>query len=174
MDLKEFQELSVRTAPFNAAPSNFIEYQNILGNYSMGLVGEYFEYLVALDNYDVNMKESSINEIFKEAGDVLHYAVNLLTIMEHDIDLKKLNSIGPQNLEKHLANILEIPKKHIYHGHKMNKKDFIDSIYVIIASLNGSYPLKFSEILKMNIDKLKKRYPEKFTSEASIARVDEK
>ena len=174
LTIEQYQRDSVRTAPFNAAPENFIEFQNILGNYAMGCVGEFMEYRETLDKCTIPVSNEEINEIFREVGDVMHYAVNLLTVLEHDVQTEKIGVHDNVNLDKHLGDILEITKKHIYHGHDLNKEALINAIYGVISYIKAAYPSNFGLILQMNIDKLKKRYPEKFTTADSIARVDVK
>ncbi len=64
-------------------------------------------------------------------------------------------------------------KKHAWHGHNLDldkiKKELGDvAWYLARAAYRFGFPL--SEIFGANIDKLKKRYPDGFTSEASINR----
>jgi len=177
MTLKEFQVQSKRTAPFNAEPTNKQELYNILGNYSMGMVGEYFEFQTELNK--VNMNEvvpmDQVNAIEKELGDVLHYAVNLLTILDVEInESKTIKKVDLKNIDESLGNVLEIPKKYIYHGHAIDKEKYVESIYNVISYLNASFGMNMESILQKNIDKLKLRYPEKFTTQDSIKRVDTK
>ena len=177
MTLKEFQVLSKRTAPFNAEPQNKQELYNILGNYSMGMVGEWFEFQVELNEVNLNevVPMNQVDKVEKEIGDVLHYAVNLLTILDVEInESKTIKKVDFKKLEESLGNILEIPKKYIFHGHAIDKEKYVESIYNVISYLNASFGMNMESILQKNIDKLKLRYPEKFSSEDSIKRVDTK
>lgn len=174
MKIQEYQVLSTRTAPFNAAPQNNQEFLNILGNYSMGLVGEYFEYQTALNNVGNILSNNDIDNVEAEIGDVMHYAVNLLTVLGEEFNEEFLSVKQPNHRDLDLAygNILEIPKKHIYHGHELDKETFITSIYVVLSHFSIAYKSNMHKILDKNIAKLKKRYPEKFTTADSIARRD--
>ena len=175
MKIEEFQQQSVRTCPFNAAPENIQEFNNLLGNYAMGLVGEHFEHQQALSQIGEQVGPNDIQNVFKEIGDQMHYAVNLLTLMDEDFDERKLTSVVlSEDIEKAFGDVLEIPKKYIYHGHTLDREGFTAAVYMVISKLYEFHRSSMPEILQMNIDKLKKRYPEKFTVEDSIARVDEK
>lgn len=179
MNIKYFKELSTRTAPFNANPKNMVEYWNVLGNYSSGLVGEYLEYELELYKVNINDKEDVpediLNKVESEVGDVMHYAVNLLTIIGEEFDESSLKEdVTVIQVTEALKDILELQKKYIYHGHEFQKEKFIDAVYVIVSSFNNIYGEMLGFILEKNIEKLKVRYPEKFTVKDSIARVDTK
>lgn len=169
MNLVEFQRLSKRTMPFNGEPQNPIEFENMLGNYAMGLLGEAVELLEAKVNGD--------KEIIKEIGDVCHYAVGIAMITKNDLPNK------PMLLSESLScvfnrllfaskEISEQAKKHIYHRHTLDISPmYISVIFDCLYTLMDYYSPK-GDALQMNIDKLKTRYPDKFNVEDSIARKD--
>jgi len=172
---KEFQEQSKRTMPFQGHATNTQELYNVLGNYALGTLGEWLEYQHEMKDVDI-MKDVSyetIVKVEKEIGDVAHYLVGLLTIMQEDFDEKKLTYVlCEEDIYESLANIGEIPKKYIYHGHKVDEEKFINSIYKAISFFQTNFGINIERILQTNIDKLKTRYPEKFTTADSIKRVD--
>ena len=174
--LKDFKELSKRTAPFLASPTNKQEWNNIIANYSVGLVGEHLEYeleltKVPLDGSDIS--EELLDKAEGEVGDVLHYAVNLLNVLGEEYDESHtVKFLEAEDITEALKDILEIHKKHIYHGHEFKKDEYIKALYIVISEFKNLYGNSLGYILKKNIDKLKKRYPEKFTTEDSIKRVD--
>ena len=166
--LKEFQELSARTAPFNANPQNHIEKQNILTNYTLGLNGEFIE-------WDLESKGFIDVEMLKETGDVLHYAVILLKVLDKTLtdESTGLKVVPKQKAKESLAFTLETIKKTYYHGHEFLEKEFINAVKTVIDYVYDQLGEEdFYKALEMNIEKLKKRYPEGFSSEASKARVD--
>ena len=61
-------------------------------------------------------------------------------------------------------------KKAVFHGHELNidnvKKELGDILWYI-AMMCESFNLEMEEIMQMNIDKLKARYPEGFSEERS-------
>lgn len=174
MNLQKYQVLSTRTCPFNAQPQNQQEFYNVLCNYAMGVVGEFFEFQQALNVCSNPVSKEQINNVYKELGDIMHYAVNLLTILDVEINEELLNEVTTEDLDKALGDILEIPKKYYYHGHELEKDKMVSAIYKVISHIYFNHKYGLPEILNKNIEKLKKRYPEKFTAADSIARVDAK
>lgn len=70
---------------------------------------------------------------------------------------------------------VELVKKAIGHGHDMNRailaKELGDVLWYI-AVLAAEYDLDLNTIGTLNIEKLQRRYPEGFSSEASRSRVE--
>lgn len=176
MELNKFQELSKRTMPFKGEPKNNIEFENMLGNYALGLIGESVE---VLDVYRDNPSDKQVRDDFlKEIGDVSHYAVGIaslfkLKLPDHvtEVDMKADKLIDDLLLRAKVVS--EYAKKRIYHRHD----DAFDyqallGMFVTLKSLVKLYGFKYSDALEMNIDKLKMRYPESFNVEDSKKRVD--
>jgi len=73
------------------------------------------------------------------------------------------------------GEVADIIKKVLYHGHELNRSKLTDELgdllwYVAaVASLHGLY---LDDIAERNIGKLLVRFPNGFTKEDSIARVD--
>ncbi|MER1998819.1 MAG: hypothetical protein ABS882_03520 [Lysinibacillus sp.] len=173
MNLLEFQELSKRTMPFGGEPKNQIEFENMLGNYAMGLVGEWFEFQTVTWKAERDGVTSHDAELKKEAGDIMHYAFGLLTILNHPItEIEAVEKIDYEELDIALSNILEIPKKHIYHRHELQPLELIRSVCTVIRVIRTTFDKHYESILDTNIEKLKTRYPAKFNTADSIARVD--
>lgn len=71
----------------------------------------------------------------------------------------------------------EIIKKHIGHGHKADVTqakliDELGDVLWYIADLANAYELDLNEIARLNLEKLRKRYPNGFSSADSVRRVD--
>lgn len=66
-------------------------------------------------------------------------------------------------------------KKHIYHGHSLNSNDIIkemgDTLWYM-SNICTLLDIDFDEISIQNIKKLEKRYPEGFSKNDSINRVE--
>jgi len=172
---KQFQTLSKRTMPFGGHCTNTQELYNVLGNYALGTLGEWLEFQHEMKDVDImkDVPQEKVVKVEKEIGDVAHYLVGLLTIMQEDFDEKKLTYVlCEEDIYESLSNIGEIPKKWIYHGHAIDKDKFVNSIYKVISFFQTNFGINMERILQTNIDKLKKRYPEKFTTADSIKRVD--
>ncbi len=70
---------------------------------------------------------------------------------------------------------IDLVKKHIFHGHPLNREKLIAELGDVawyIAEAATALDVDLEEILQGNIDKLKKRYPEGFSVEKSINRVE--
>ena len=68
---------------------------------------------------------------------------------------------------------VDLVKKHLFQGHALDKEKFVKELgdiawYLAEAATAVGVPL--GDILEMNIEKLKKRYPEGFDPEKSVNR----
>lgn len=75
------------------------------------------------------------------------------------------------------GEVVELYKKHIAHGHSLDldklAKELGDVLWYA-SSIASGYDLSLEDIAIANIAKLKARYPEKFSAECSINRVEYK
>lgn len=67
-------------------------------------------------------------------------------------------------------------KKFEFHGHdfdetKKKVRDELGDVFWYVAGLASVFGLQLSEVAKANLEKLDKRYPDGFTSEASRNRI---
>jgi NTP pyrophosphatase (non-canonical NTP hydrolase) len=73
------------------------------------------------------------------------------------------------------GEVVEMYKKHLGHGHQMDseklKKELGDVLWYI-ADLASCFDMNLADIAMANIEKLKKRYPERFTHERSLNRSE--
>jgi len=70
---------------------------------------------------------------------------------------------------------IDLVKKHRMHGHPFDKEKFakeLGDIAWYLAEAATAIDMDLEDILQMNIDKLKKRYPEGFDTENSINRTE--
>lgn len=73
------------------------------------------------------------------------------------------------------GEVADLVKKHIGHGHDLDVDKLANELGDVlwyVAGLAHVLGLTMSDIAQRNIDKLQKRYPDGFSSAASIARVD--
>ena len=69
----------------------------------------------------------------------------------------------------------EVIKKEFFHGHQTDVTKLIKEagdVLWYLAFLAETYGFTLEEVATMNIEKLRKRFPEGFSTEASIERVD--
>jgi len=70
---------------------------------------------------------------------------------------------------------IDIVKKHLFHGHELDREKLIKELGDVawyLAETATALGVDLEEILRTNIEKLKKRYPEGFDSERSIRRTE--
>ena len=68
---------------------------------------------------------------------------------------------------------IDIVKKHLHQGHELDKKKLaaeLGDIAWYLAETAYALDIPLEDIFRGNIDKLKRRYPEGFTTERSINR----
>lgn len=98
-----------------------------------------------------------------------HYQVEALrTVGSSDLPILGLGVAGEA------GEVADIIKKELGHGHvrdaeKMAKE--IGDVLWYLAVLADEYGYNLSDIATMNIEKLKARYPDGFSSERSVNRV---
>ena len=171
----EFQKQSRRTAPFRAEVVNKQEFDWFLSNYSLGLAGETLELWEVLSKHSkvqtADDFKNTYEEFVKESGDVWHYLVNLLSVLGENFDIEKVYD-PEKELIYVVGDFVEMVKKKVYHGHEFGNFLLVSKLYGVAHELIDQSGMNLKEILDTNIDKLKKRYPECFTTKDSIARVD--
>ena len=70
---------------------------------------------------------------------------------------------------------IDLVKKSMFQGHELNKdklKDELGDVMWYLAVAAKGIGVDLAEVAEFNINKLKTRFPNKFTAEDSIARVD--
>jgi NTP pyrophosphatase (non-canonical NTP hydrolase) len=82
---------------------------------------------------------------------------------------------GLMGLNGEAGEAIDILKKHLFHGHELDKEHLAKELgdvawYVAISADALGYDLE--TILQMNIDKLIKRYPDGFDAKRSINRTE--
>lgn len=89
---------------------------------------------------------------------------------------KTLN-VGALGLAGETGEVVELVKKHLFHDQPLDKekvkKELGDVLWYLAATATGA-GLKLAEVAEANVEKLRKRYPEGFSPEASVAKADEK
>lgn len=71
------------------------------------------------------------------------------------------------------GEVIDIIKKEVGHGHPQDPAKIaieLGDLMWYIANLADAYGLSLSDVATMNINKLKARYPDGFSTEASINR----
>ena len=81
---------------------------------------------------------------------------------------------GAMGLNGEAGEVIDILKKHIFQGHKLDTEHIAKELgdclwYIAVCAKGAGYTL--DEISQMNVDKLRKRYPDGFEIEKSIHRA---
>ncbi len=98
-----------------------------------------------------------------------------MTTLNPALDKKDVLINGVMGLCGESGEAIDIVKKHLAQGHELDTEHLAKELgdiawYLAETAYAIGYPLE--DILQMNIDKLKKRYPEGFSTERSLERVE--
>ena len=92
-----------------------------------------------------------------------------------DLDPKLSQAVTALGLAGEAGETADYIKKVVGHDHPLDRDHVAKEIGDVLwycASLCDEYGLSMQEVTEWNIEKLKKRYPEGFSSTASIKRSD--
>jgi NTP pyrophosphatase (non-canonical NTP hydrolase) len=93
------------------------------------------------------------------------------TANKHDHELENYG-LG---LTGEAGEVADIIKKTVFHGHDMGQNDMrkeLGDVLWYVSQLARVSGLTLEEVAQANVDKLKRRYPEGFSEEASVNRDD--
>lgn len=114
---------------------------------------------------------SCYDRLFEKALDYLDNLQDELKIVTDPGEL--LN--GALGLTGESGEVADLIKKYLFHGHDLDKDELVKELGDVcwyVALLCHAIGVSLEEIMSRNIEKLKKRYPEGFSSEASINRTE--
>ena len=98
-----------------------------------------------------------------------------LTTLNPELKDKDILINGVMGLCGESGEAIDLVKKHLAQGHELDKEKLAKELgdiawYLAETTYAIGYPLE--DILQMNIDKLKKRYPEGFCTACSLNREE--
>ena len=96
-----------------------------------------------------------------------------MTTLNPKLDNKEILINGVMGLCGESGEAIDIVKKHLAQGHELDKEYLakeLGDIAWYLAETATAIGYDLEDILQMNIDKLKKRYPNGFTTSDSINR----
>lgn len=165
MTLSEYQKLSARTMSTSNTQPLLI--------WALGLVGEALEavqersYLQALEvTAPPSACQNAQSRLVTELGDVLWYAAAICT--HQGWDLGALVSPGfntPRKLLRSASGVCEPIKKHLGHGKPLDEPRIKGALWFVVrdvAFISSKYRWTLDDICKINVDKLRKRWPDGF------------
>ena len=163
MNTKQYQQEAKRTCA--SLGSKKLD----LAHVALGVNSEVEELQDAINNDDmVNAQE--------EIGDMFFYIANCFTFL--DLEMSNMSYLIPKSqdyvkeLYKLSAKFQDDVKKHIAYGKELKTLN-LTTLQLTLMELITLYDFDGSEILNKNIEKLKKRFPDKFTEEKAINRDTE-
>ena len=165
MLLEDYQRLASRTS------TQKTEYQSaLLAIAGLGLCGESAELHEAFEVPDATKQQL-------ELGDVFWYVAEIATICH--LDLTEGQQVSDNASTIHLmaraGHLADHIKKHVGHGHPLSTEyvsEALGGLVNLLTQLANNYGYDRTDILEQNIAKLRLRYPNGFSTENSIQRVD--
>lgn len=140
-----------------------------LGNAAIGLLEELGELVFA----------EEVNEVLAEAGDVCWYVGYFCLLL--GIPPRFLGERAPLSASEDLisfacvATRMGAVKKHLYHGHPLDMQRVEEGLSFavgMVEAILACHGLSIVDAMKHNARKLAARYPNGFSSEASLKRAD--
>lgn len=101
------------------------------------------------------------------------YQTLAMTTLNKELTKKEILVNSVMGLNGEAGEAIDIVKKHLFHGHELNKEELIKELGDVawyLAEAAYALDIDLETILIKNIEKLKKRYPEGFSKENSINR----
>ena len=158
---------------------------------ALGLVGESIEFLSAFEalqslNADTSLVDMT-DLLTKEAGDILWYCARILDVIDTRFEswysratVDNFNDTCTERdrrfrILEHVAIVTEHIKKVYGHGHDMDTDLIhmaISNVTTDVVHIAKAVHGKFGPetVMRKNIEKLRKRYPEGFSTERSVNR----
>lgn len=103
--------------------------------------------------------------------------VNMINMYLGNEPIKDSLAISGLGLTGEAGEVADLLKKHIGHGHELNKEKLskeLGDVLWYLSNIASCFEIDLNDVAKTNIDKLKKRYPKGFNASDSIKRVDVK
>ena len=103
------------------------------------------------------------------------YQALAMTTLNPELSRKDVLINGVMGLCGESGEAIDIVKKHLHQGHELDKEKLakeLGDIAWYLAETAWALDIPLENILQGNIDKLKKRFPEGFSTERSIAREE--
>ena len=98
-----------------------------------------------------------------------------MTTLNPELDKKDVLINGVMGLCGESGEVIDIVKKHLAQGHELDKEKIIKELGDVawyMAEIATVLDVELEEVLVQNIEKLKKRYPEGFSTEKSLNRTE--
>lgn len=114
-------------------------------------------------------------EAFPEAAPLSLYESFVLSRMNKKLDTVDSLTNYSMGLAGESGELVNILKKHVFHGHALDVSEFVDELgdcLFYLQALCTCVGVRLEEVILHNARKLSVRYPEKFTETDSMVRKD--
>jgi NTP pyrophosphatase (non-canonical NTP hydrolase) len=104
------------------------------------------------------------------------YSLFVMQVARHDVDPREGLVIGALGMSGEAGEVADLVKKHIFHDHELDRQHLIEEMGDVlwyIAYLASVLDVPMDDIIRTNIKKLEKRYPDGFSTMRSIQRSDD-
>ena len=170
MKLSEFIKSSERTLADGVFHIDSEKKINLLHS-AIGISTEVGEIMEAFQK-----KRLDIVNLSEECADIMWYLA--IPVREFSIDLSMYSPsyrslFDPTKLVVDTSSFLDLVKKAAFYGKELSKEDvegYVVLIYRHILDMSQCYKFDLEVAMKNNQDKLKARFPDKFTSEKALSR----
>ena len=98
-----------------------------------------------------------------------------MTTLNPELSRKDVLINGVMGLCGEAGEAIDIVKKHLHQGHKLDKDKLVKELGDIawyLAETATALDVSLEDVLERNIEKLKARYPEGFSTERSVNRKE--
>ena len=125
----------------------------------------------------IYLAKQSLRRQLDRSGDVgvnRFQATTARTRTQYDSQAARLH-FGKDGLVSEVGEVVNILYKHIWQGHPLDTEKLeleIGDVMWFVATVCDAAGISLADALAKNQEKLAKRYPEGFSPQASIARVD--
>ena len=104
---------------------------------------------------------------------VNEYQKQAMRTLNPELDKKDVLINGVMGLCGESGEVIDIVKKHLAQGHSLDREKMIKELGDVawyLAETAYALDIPLEQILRMNLEKLKNRYPEGFSTERSMNR----
>ena len=98
-----------------------------------------------------------------------------MTTLNPELNKKDILINGVMGLCGESGEVIDIVKKHLAQGHELDREKIIKELGDVawyMAEIATVLDVELEDVLVQNIEKLKKRYPEGFSTEKSLHREE--
>lgn len=114
-------------------------------------------------------------EVVSEEMNFNKYVHEAMRTKNHKLDHKMQLLDGACGLAGEAGEVVDAIKKYNFQGHELNKAEIeneLGDVLWYVALICDTLSINLEDVAKTNLDKLRKRYPDGFSTEDSLRRVD--